>query len=266
MESEGTLAQSSSQTAAPGRAVPVLTRRAEFEAALADYHISEAGLKTLRETPFSVIVAPTSTGRNTIIAELIKTGNYYFIVSDTTRPPRYNNGVLEQDGREYFFRNEDEMLDDIEAGRFIEAEIIHNQQVSGVSIREIQKAHDQGKIAITDIEILGGIAVANLKSDAAVIYLVPPSFEEWLRRIQERTPVTPGELRNRLRGAIKGFKLALEHDCFVFIVNDKLEDAVHAVDEVARLGVHHNADEAAARDLVRRLCAQTEAYLQQLSE
>src|SRR5690606_21781404 len=113
------------------------------------------GRQILAETQLMILVGPTSTGRNTLINELLKTGHYYFLVSDTTRPPRQNNGVWEQNGREYYFRTEDDMLKDIQAGLFVEAEIIHNQQVSGTSIREIKKARDQGKIALADVEILG---------------------------------------------------------------------------------------------------------------
>ena len=247
----------------PGSA-PHLTRRDEFEAALEDYKVSAEGRKILKDTPLMVMVAPTSTGRNTLINELLKTGNYYFIVSDTTRPPRQNNGVWEEDGREYFFRGEDDMLEDIKAGMFLEAEVIHKQQVSGISIREIEKAREAGKVAITDVEILGGIAVADLKPDAWVIYLVPPSFEEWLNRINGRTVVSKGELRNRLEGAIKGFRLALENDCFTFIVNYDKAETVKLIEEVTRTGAHHQADEQEVRELVRTLWKQTEEFLAQL--
>ena len=248
---------------APGTA-PHLTRREEFEAALQDYKVSDKGRQILNQTPLMVLVAPTSTGRNTLINELLKTGNYYFIISDTTRPPRQNNGVWEQDGREYFFRTEDEMLDEIKAGMFLEAEVIHKQQVSGISIREIQKAHQKGKVAITDVEILGGMAVASLKSDAWVIYLVPPSFEEWLNRINGRTPLTKGELRNRLEGAIKGFKMALESDCFTFIVNHDKSETVKVIEQITRTGTHHKSDEKEVRELVRTLWEQTQEFLDQL--
>jgi guanylate kinase len=248
----------------PAGTAPRLTRRAEFEALLKNYRISDEGLKVLHDTPFVALVAPTSTGRNTVIKELVKTGNYHFIVSDTTRPPRQNDGVWEQEGVEYFFREENDMLADLKAGLFIEAEIIHNQQVSGVSIREVKKAQDQGKIAVTDVEILGGIELSELKSDVCVIYLIPPSFEEWLRRIHARTHVSNAELRNRLEGAMKGFRLALEHEHFIFIVSRQVPETTKLVDEVARLGIHHKADEAHARELVRTLYDQTEAYLKQL--
>jgi len=243
---------------------PRLTRREEFEAALKDYQVSDEGLKILRSTPFMVMVAPTSTGRNTLINELLKTGKYYFIVSDTTRPPRQNNGVWEQDGHEYYFRSEDEMLRDIQAGMFVEAEVIHRQQVSGVSIREIQKAHDQGKVAITDVDILGGINVAKLKPDAWVICLLPPSFEEWQRRIHGRTRVTTEELRNRLETAIKIFETTLQDNRFIFLINTEKEQTVQMIEKMLSSGERHSADEEAARQLALRLSQQTEEYLKTL--
>lgn len=243
---------------------PKLTRRDEFEAALKDYRVSEEGHKILRDTPLMVMTGPTSTGRNTLINELVKTGHYHFIISDTTRPPRQNNGVWEEDGREYFFRSEDDMLQEIKDGMFVEAEVIHKQQVSGISIREIKKAQDQGKIAVTDVEILGGRAVADLKPDAWVICLLPPSFEEWLRRINGRTRVGKEELRNRMETALKIYQLTLDDDRFTFVVNVEKEDTVKAIEAMIRKGEHHDAGQVAARELVHVLWRQTEEYLTQL--
>lgn len=240
---------------------PHLERRADFEAALRDYRLSKEAMQVLAATPFVGLTAPTSTGRNTIIRELVKTGNYYFIVSDTTRPKRYNDGVLEQEGVEYFFRSEDDILADIRTGKFIEAEIIHSQQVSGVSVREVEKARAQGKIAITDLEIEGGINLAYLKQDAITIFLLPPTFVEWLHRIQKRTSVTPLELHRRLQSTTKNLKLALETDLFIFVVNDNLNDAVQKVDEISRLGIRHPEVERQARHLAQKLYDETRAYL-----
>lgn len=248
----------------PAGTAPKLTRRPEFEAALKDYKLSDDGQRILNQTPFMVLVAPTSTGRNTLINELIKTGHYYFIVSDTTRPPRQNDGVWEQDGREYYFRSEDEMLEDIQAGMFVEAEVIHKQQVSGVSIREIKKAQEQGKIAITDVDLLGGVNVATLKPDAWVICLLPPSFEEWLRRIHGRTKVGNEELRNRMETAINIFRTTLEDDRFTFIVNVEKEETVKILENMVQKGEHKTDDQSAARELAQALCHQTEEYLKTL--
>src|SRR5947209_4084329 len=120
-----------------------LVHKAEFHTLLADYKLSKASLLTLSQTKLVLLVAPTSSGRNTIIRELLKTGDYYFIVSDTTRKPRVNDGIPERDGVEYWFRSEEEVLEDIKQGKYLEAAVIHEQQVSGISIRELQKANEQ---------------------------------------------------------------------------------------------------------------------------
>ena len=42
---------------------------------------------------------------------LLKTSNYYYVISDTTRKPRINNGVLERKGEEYWFKSEKEWVE-----------------------------------------------------------------------------------------------------------------------------------------------------------
>lgn len=250
-----------SSTALGATPTPHLERRAEFEEILRDYKPSPQTIAILAKTPLVTLTAPTATGRNTIINELIKTGRYHFLISDTTRPPRPNNGVWERNGVEYFFRNEDEIFEDIKARAFVEAEVIHSQQVSGTSAREVERASQEGKIAITDMEIEGGVHIAELKPDAITICLVPPSFDTWMARIKGREKIEDLNLFRRLRGATKVFKLALANDHFIFIVNDKLCDAVKAVDAIATTGQHNFKDEQKARAVAEKLYAQTVAYL-----
>lgn len=245
---------------------PHLSRRPEFEQALQGYKPSAGTIKTLAQTPLATLTAPTATGRNTIINELIKTGRYHFIVSDTTRPPRMNKGVWEQNGREYFFKAEDEMLDEIKKGKFIEAEVIHKQQVSGISVREIERAQKEGRIAIADVDIEGGINIAKLKPDAMTICLLPPSFDEWMSRMHGRSNFEPEEVLRRLQQAKKVFKLALENKNFIFVVNDKLDEAIRAVDAVIADGAHDEAAEKSARKLAAKLYEDTVRYLQKHSD
>lgn len=240
---------------------PHLRRPAEFERALHNYHPSHNTLQTLRKTKLITLTAPSATGRNTIINELKKTGRYDFIVSDTTRPRRTNNGVWEQDGIDYYFRKENDVLADIKAGRFVEAEVIHSQQVSGISGREIERVQQGGKIPIADVDIEGGINLARLKPDTVTICVLPPSFDAWLNRLQGRGKLKPVEIYRRLQGATKVLKLALAHDHFIFVINDNLQDAIQAVDDIATKGIHHAADEQKARKLAEDLYHQTKTYL-----
>lgn len=241
--------------------LPKLDHKPEFEALLKNYHPSQQAIEILKETRVVALNGPSSTGRNTVIRELLKTDDYHFIVSDTTRPRRYNDGVLEQDGREYYFRKELDFLSDLRNGRFIEAEIIHNQQVSGVSIREVEKARDLNKTAIADMEIEGVVNLSRLKPDAIVVIFVPPSFEEWISRINNRGKLGDNEMHNRFQTATKIFKLALPKDNFHFVINDQIGPTVEYVNNLVHNGVQDPQLESQARELGERLCNEISQYL-----
>lgn len=232
----------------------------EFRQVLAHYHVSDASKQILDQTKLALLVAPTASGRNTVIKELLKTGDYHFIVSDTTRHPRVNDGVAEQDGVEYWFRSEEEILADLRAGKFLEAAIIHNQQVSGISIRELEQAKSEGKIATTDIEIVGIHNIMQAKPDTIAIFMLPPSFDDWMARIDSRGDMKLEEKRRRLQSAEAEFKAALEHDYFVFVINDTI---AHAVGQIQAL-THKQTDRAEQthhRELVKTLLTDTEEWL-----
>ena len=244
----------------PG-SIPHLDLKAEFAEALKDYKPNAQALATLRATPFVLMLAPTATGRNSIIRELLKTGHYYFIISDTTRPQRHNDGELEQSGVEYYFRTEQDVLADIQGGQYIEAEIIHDQQVSGVSVREVERAHAEGKIAITDVDINGAQYMIHLKPNVTPILLLPPDFDQWLYRINKRGAPAPQDLHRRLATAIRIIDMALSEKIFTFVVNDDFAEAVQTVDEVARFGVHHRVTESHSREVAKHLADEARQYL-----
>ena len=199
---------------------PVLKEIEQFKEVLRKYRVSDDGRNKLKEIELVLLRAPSAGGRNTIIRELLKTGKYASFVTDTTRPPRLNDGVLEQDGVEYWFRSEEEMLEDLRRGNYIEAEIIHNQQVSGMSIRELQSAAQHGKISISDIHFEGVSNVMDAKPDTHAIFITPPSFEEWVKRLRGRGEMTDEEFRNRFESAEHDYAHALNNDYYTFVVND----------------------------------------------
>jgi len=242
--------------------MPVLHHRAAFEALLKDYKMNDAALQTLQQTPFVLLVAASGAGRNTIIERLLETGNYYYVVSDTTRPPRVRDGVpIEQNGVQYFFRAEDEVLADLKAGKFLEAAVIHGQQVSGISVREIEAAQQSHKVAITDIEVQGSAYITKVKPDTLNIFILPPSFDEWLARIRKRSHLPDAEIKNRIEAAVTELTVALESNRFVFVINDDLDAAIATIDEIARQGKHHLSAEKHAHALAADLRNQAIAFV-----
>jgi guanylate kinase len=241
-----------------------LVNLTEFQVQLAHYKLSKSALQTLSQTQLVLLVAPTSTGRNHLIRELLKTDDYYYIVSDTTRQPRVNDGVMEQSGVEYWFRDEQSVLDDIKAGKYLEAAVIHQQQVSGISIRELQRATDLGKIAITDAEIAGLDNAIKLKPDTLGIFVLPPNFDEWQRRLHHRGAMDPEEYKRRMASAVSEFSAALEHDYYRFVINDEVIDAVQQINEITKLDTHNAEQQAHARHLAEQLLLETQILLRSL--
>lgn len=235
----------------------------DFRQALAEYKLSESSDAVLKDLQLVLLVGPTSSGRNTIIRELVKTGAYHFVVSDTTRQPRINDGVPERDGVEYWFRTEQTMLKEIQDGEFLEAAIIHNQQVSGTSIRELEKAQRTGAIAINEVEIAGADNIHTIKPDATFIFSVPPGFDKWMYRLRNRGKLPENEIRRRLETACLEFDVALTRDYYHYIINDDVDETVAVVDSMVRLGLHDPGRESTARELVKQLYQQTRDYLAQ---
>jgi guanylate kinase len=152
-----------------------LSKLNDFKRILGNYKPSLEVIDLLNELQIVLLVAPAAAGRNTIVKNLIMTGKYYYLTSETTRLPRVNNGVLERDGGEYWFRNEDYMLQGLRQGLYLGASIIHEQQVSAISIDELRRAASKQLIAITDIDINGADFIADFGGNVTNIFVLPPA-------------------------------------------------------------------------------------------
>lgn len=237
-----------------------LTRLPEFQALLESYKVSEAGKQILAQTELILFAGVTSSGRNAIAGELLKSGNYHFVTSDTTRKPRKNHGEFEKNGDEYWFKTEEEFIEGLKNGEYLEAAIIHNQQVSGISLRELEIARDQKKIAITDIEIVGVKSIVDIKPDTICCFIIPPSFEIWQKRLRGRGMMTSVELTRRLRSAERELKAALEQRHFTIIVNDEFHKTTKVIENIHR----SLPDQEHARTTARHLLMDTETFLKNI--
>lgn len=203
----------------------------EFQAILKNYRPNLEILDILQRTQLVLLVAPAAAGRNTIIRNLIMTGKYHFVVSDTTRRPRINNGTPERSGEEYWFRSEEEFLQGLRNIAYVEAAIIHQQQVSGISLQELRLADRTGKIAITDVEIQGCDAIKSYSDTTIPVFVLPPAFDEWMHRLDGRGLMDPEEKRRRLESAVNEIQFALQRSYFKFVINWDLRNVLEELHE-----------------------------------
>lgn len=219
-----------------------LKNRSQFESLLKNYEPSSQSKTVLKNLKLVLLMGVSASGRDSIIRELVKTGEYFDVVTDTTRSPRINNGSLEQNGVEYFFQSEEDMLVGLKDGIYIAPAIIHDQQVSAVSVRELQNAKLQNKIAVIDVQTDGVDAILKDKSDTVCIFVMPPSYSEWMRRLHARSSLSHTEIARRLRSA----QYELEHlskDHYKVVVNDDLAEAVNQIQAIV---AHNDNSEASS--------------------
>ena len=240
---------------------PLLKHLADFEQALKNYTPSKKTVEILKGMPLVSLIGPTASGRNTLINLLIQSGRYHVVVSDTTRKPRSNNGVMEQNGVEYWFKSEEEFLKGLQDGVYLEAAIIHKQQVSGINSADIEAASKADKIAINEIEINGAGNLHKFKPDTLFIFLLPPSFDVWMERIRGRGDVDEAELYRRLESALTEISSALQEDYYQFVVNYEIHEAAAAVDEIANGRALDDEKQQIGKDHAEQLLVDIQLFL-----
>lgn len=201
------------------------------------YKVAPEALDPIRETPLLFLVGITAAGKDTVQRNLLAEhpDDYHIIVSHTTRAPRANDGIMEQDGVHYHFvdfATVDGMLDNHE---FVEAKVIHFKNVYGTSIAEIAQAKDDGKIAITDVDIQGVAEYMHLGLNAKAIFLLPPSYEIWKQRFMARYggSAESHDYYNRMRSALAEMEHALQTDYYYIVINDDIHRTVDLVNRIA---------------------------------
>jgi guanylate kinase len=238
-----------------------LQQLAGFERVLKNYRPSDQTLKILQDIPLVLLVGPTASGRNTLINILVETSRYHSIISDTTRNKRANKGIMEQNGIEYWFKTEDEFLTGLRDGRYLEAAIIHRQQVSGINISQLEAATRAHKTAINEVEINGATHIHEYKLNTLCIFLLPPTFDIWMERIKLRGDCDDNELRRRLESAHTEISDALSKSFYQFVINFEIHEAAAAVDELANGRIVDMAKQRLGRDHAEQLLIDVQLFL-----
>lgn len=222
------------------------------------YAMPGRAIELLQKAKVVFVVGVSGAGKNTIISGLLKTGKYKLVISHTTRQPRENHGVMEQDGQDYHFIDEETAESMLANDEFIEAKF-YSGNIYGTSLKEVEDAYHEGKIAVSDIEVQGVAEYMNASSNVTPIFILPPDFETWQARLRLRyggKEPDQADMQKRMETAKKELNEALSKDYFEFVINDDLHRAVTAVDEVAHGSLSAEKNEQArnlAQDLLERL-------------
>ncbi len=173
-----------------------------------------------------MLSGPSGVGKGSVVAALRRRHPQVWVsVSVTTRPPRPG----EVDGVQYHFVDRATFDKMIDAGELLEhAEFAGNGY--GTPWRPLAQRLAAGRPALLEIELQGARQVRAALPAARLVFLAPPSWEELVRRLNERGTEDADTIGRRLATAVT--ELTAEPEFDAVVVNADVE---RAADELVRL-------------------------------
>lgn len=152
-----------------------------------------------------VVSGPTAVGKGTVVACLKRLHPEVFVsVSATTRPPRPG----EVEGVHYHFVD-DVTFDDLVAhDGLLEWAVVHGRHRYGTPRAEVERAVEQGRVVVLEIDLQGAEQVRRTYPQACQIFIDPPDWDELVRRLVGRGTETPEQQARRLETARRELALA----------------------------------------------------------
>lgn len=174
----------------------------------------------------TVLSGPSGVGKGTLVAVVRERHPQVWVsVSCTTRPPRPG----EVDGVHYRFVDAGEFAEMVARGEFLEHALFAGHAY-GTPRAPLLAKLAEGVPVLLEIELQGARQVRAAMLDALLVFLVPPSWEELVRRLTCRATEPAEVVRRRLDRA--RIELAAEGEFDAVVVNDEI---TAAADRLVRL-------------------------------
>ncbi len=183
--------------------------------------------KPARRGRLVVVSAPSGAGKSSVCNALVaRNADVAVSISYTTRPARGS----ERDGVEYHFVEDTRFDAMIAAGQFLEWADVHDRRY-GTARADVGALLVAGKDVLFDIDVQGGMQIQRAAPDSALlVFVLPPSVEELVRRLTGRGTESADQIASRLHTAIWELEQGLAYDCH--LVNDRLDEAVEELDRL----------------------------------
>ena len=171
-----------------------------------------------------VLAGPTAVGKGTVAAHIREHNpEIHLSVSATTRAPRPG----EIDGVHYYFVDDAEFDRMIRDRELLEWAVVHNSYRYGTPRPPIDRALDAGDKVLLEIDLQGARQVRDAMPEAVLVFLLPPTWEELVRRLIGRGTESAEEQARRLETA--KVELAAQDEFDVRIVNSDVGTAAREV-------------------------------------
>ncbi|MCU1445110.1 guanylate kinase [Cryobacterium sp.] len=177
-----------------------------------------------------VLAGPTAVGKGTVAGYIREHHpEVHLSVSATTRAPRAG----EVEGVSYFFVSDAEFDRLIEAGELLEYATVHNAYRYGTPRGPVEAAINDGNSVLLEIDIQGARAVRRAMPEARLVFLLPPTWDELVRRLIGRGTEDSAEQARRLETA--KLELAAQGEFDYRVVNTDVAEAAEEVVDLMQI-------------------------------
>ena len=174
-----------------------------------------------------IVSSPSGAGKTTICKKLIEEVNDIDLsVSVTTRKKRSN----EIEGKDYFFKSEQEFNKMISQGNFLETANVFGH-LYGTLKDEINSKILQGTDVIVDVDWQGTRQIEkHIPEDIVKVFILPPSIKELEKRLSARATESQESFEKRMSEAKKEISHYSEYD--FIIINKDIEESLEKIKSI----------------------------------
>lgn len=224
----------------------------EFKKLIENYQPNREALGIFLKSNFVVIAGPAGAGKDTLRNSLIQkySEDYLPILSSTTRPMREG----EKDRIDYHFISVEEMKQELEKQEFLQAALVHNQQISAMHVNEIKKL-SAGQTGLSILIVQTEKELRILNPGIRTVFLVPPSRDELIKRLNYKRQLSNEEQTRRLLAAKKELQIALDEPSYYCVISDGEEETAETVHAFLQKGPKATLDLAARQKAAELLAS-----------
>lgn len=195
----------------------------------------DAGFSPTARQPLLIVISGASgAGKDSVLQRMKARGlPFHFVVTATTRQPRPG----EIDGRDYLFVSHERFAAMIENGELLEHAIVYSDY-KGIPRQQVRQALDSGQDVVMRIDVQGAETIRSLCPEALLIFLVPASEDELIRRLKARKTETSQDLQLRIETARQELQRMHVFDYYVVNADDQLDAAVDMIEAIIE-AEHH---------------------------
>lgn len=173
-----------------------------------------------------ILSGPSGVGKSALIDRLKRDGfPITYCVTATTRPRRAG----ELHGVHYYFLRDEQFHELLRRGELLEHAFVHQEHHYGIPLYSVREGLRRGQDLIMTPEVQGAATVRRKLPNAISIFLLPPTIEELIPRLEARGTETPEQRKRRLETAEREMAHVGEYDYVVVNHQDRLGDAVEDV-------------------------------------